>query len=111
MNIDLEEVYKDAKELDNIKNDYLNNLKLITDELNILRNSYKFPSITDSINAYISNNEIITENIEKNFTNINEFINNQVKLYSITNENLLFDLTDLINVLDNIKNPLLKEDN
>lgn len=111
MNINLEEIYKDTKELDNIKNDYLNNLKNITNELNILKNNYKTPSITESINTYISNNEIITDSVSNNFDKIKEFIDSQIKIYSITNENLLFDLTDLINALDNIKNPLLKEEN
>ena len=111
MNINLEEVLNDTKELENIKNDYLHNLKMITNELNVLKSSYKLPSITESINTYISNNEIITENVNNSFNKINDFIKNQINTYSNTNEDLLFDLTDLINVLDNIKNPLIKEEN
>ena len=111
MNIDLEKVLVDTKELENVKNDYLNNLRMITDELNNLRESFKLETVTKSIDTYISNNEIITNNVNKSYNNIINFINTQINNYSNTNEDLLFDLSSLIKILDNIKNPFLEEDN
>jgi hypothetical protein len=111
MNINLENVIVDTKELEDVKNDYLNNLKMISDELNNLRESFKLETVTKSIDTYISNNEIITNNVNKSFSNIITFINNQISTYSNTNEELLFDISSLIKTLDNIKNPFLEEGN